>query len=74
MILSDKSIKEKLERKNSLSRLALIIQTTTNFLDPMKIAQITFEKLNTPRQNSYGAKMLKSKYFGDMEAKGSQMF
>lgn len=40
----------------------------------MKIAQIAFEELNSPCKNPYGAEILNSKYFGDMEAKGSQMF
>ncbi len=40
----------------------------------MKIAQIAFEELNEPCGNPYGAKILNSKYFGDMEVKESQMF
>ncbi len=59
-------------------RLTLEIVNLNNIpikiYEGMKIAQIAFEELNKPCENKYGAKILNSKYFGDMEARESQMF
>ena len=40
----------------------------------MEIAQLAFEELDQPCEVPYGSKRLKSKYFGDMEVKGSEMY
>ena len=40
----------------------------------MKIAQIAFEALDAECERPYGSKGLKSKYFGDLKVKGSQMW
>ena len=39
----------------------------------MKIAQIAFERMETPCERPYGSKELNSKYFGDMTVQGSKM-
>lgn len=40
----------------------------------MKIAQITFHKLDTPCEKPYGSEGLNSKYLNDYDVKGSQMW